>query len=82
MNEKYMTKSDMLEACDRNKSQMKVTSFMIKMASQTKKDQEETWKWLEGLKFKDEDDFITRIRWNVSSTDIGSYLWFPEEDCL
>lgn len=70
----YMSKADMLKACDNNKSQMKVTSFMIKMASQTKKAQEETWKWLESLKFKDEDDFITRIRWNVSSTDIGSYL--------
>ncbi len=82
MNKKYMTKSDMLEACDRNKSQIKVTAFVIKMASFTKEVQDEVWEDLEAMKFENEDQFISRIRWNVASTDIGSYLWFPEEDCL
>lgn len=72
--ETHMSKADMLTALDNNKNQMKPTCFMIKMASLSKKDQEEVWKDLESMKFKNEDDFITRIRWNVSSTDIGSYL--------
>ena len=75
-----MDKAAMLKALDNNKNQMKPTCFLIKMASLSKKDQEETWKRLESLEFKNEDEFITRIRWNVSSTDIGSYLGFPEED--
>ena len=75
-----MDKAAMLKALDNNKNQRKPTCFLIKMASLSKKDQEETWKRLESLEFKNEDDFITRIRWNVSSTDIGSYLGFPEED--
>lgn len=79
---KFMDKAAMLKALDNNKNQMKPTCFMIKMASLSAKDQKETWKWLESLKFKNEDDFITWIRWNVSSTDIGSYLGFPQEDCL
>lgn len=66
----YMSKADMLKACEKNNSQMKVTSFMIKMAHLTKKEQDAEWKYLESLKFKNEDDFITRIRWNVASTDI------------
>ena len=78
---KFMDKAAMLKALDNNKNQMKPTCFVIKMASLSAKDQEETWKWLESLKFKNEDDFITWIRWNVSSTDIGSYLGFPQEDC-
>ena len=76
-----MDKAAMLKALDNNTNQRKPTCFLIKMASLSKKDQEETWKRLESLEFKNEDDFITRIRWNVSSTDIGSYLGFPEEDC-
>lgn len=79
---KFMDKAAMLKALDNNKNQMKPTCFVIKMASLSPKDQEETWKWLESLEFKNEDDFITWIRWNVSSTDIGSYLGFPQEDCL
>ena len=65
-----MSKADMLKACEDNKNQIKVYSFMVKMACMTKKEQAATWKRLEDLKFKNEDDFITRIRWNVASTDI------------
>jgi hypothetical protein len=61
-----MNKEEMLKALEKNQSLFKVTCFMSQMATLSKKKQEQEWKWLESMKFENEDIFISWIIWNTS----------------
>ena len=61
-----MNKEEMLKALKKNQSLFKVTCFMSQMANLSKKKQEQEWKWLESMKFENEDIFISWLIWNTS----------------
>lgn len=62
-----MNKKQMQKCLKKNESQIKVYSFNVRMNNLGKREQEAVRSQLEKKKFKDEDSFLRRIRFNVAS---------------